>query len=76
MISWNIFEFVAAVRKEQENTELKIAQQEVALPPPAKKRRYQDINRRLAQFKQQYADGQKSVLDFLRAVGHLLKLEK
>ena len=64
----NIFEFVEATRKEQ-------AQHDVALPPPQKKRKYQIVNQRLAQFKQQYVMGERSVMSFLIAAGHLLKLE-
>ena len=71
----NIFEFVTGIRKEQAATELKIAQNDVAMPPPAKKRKYQIINQRLAKFKSEYAQGERSLLRFLHAAGHLLKLE-
>ena len=57
------------MQKEQASTELKIAQHDVAIAPPAKRRRYQDINKRLNKYKLDYAQGRKSVLDFLRVAG-------
>jgi hypothetical protein len=63
------------MKKEQAATQLKVAQHDVAMPPPAKKRKYRIVNERLAKFKQDYAQGQKSALQFLRVAGHLLKLD-
>ena len=63
----NIFEFVDAIRKEQAATELKTAQHDAAVQPARKKK--------IAQVKQEYAKGERSLLRFLYAAGHLLKLE-
>ena len=71
----NIFEFVEAMRNEQAVTEMKLAQHDAAIPPPQKKRKYWIVNQRLAQFKQEYVTREISVLSFMLAVGHLLKLE-
>ena len=71
----NVFEFVEGMRKEQAATELKLAQHNAAIPPPQKMRKYWVVNQRLAQFKQEYVMGERSVLSFLLADGHLLKLE-
>ena len=55
----NIYEFLTTVKKEQAGTELKLAMQDAAIPPPAKKRKYQDIN------KLDYAQKQCPILDVL-----------
>ena len=70
----NIFEFMEAMTKEQAVKELKPAQHNATIPPPQKKK-YQTVNQRLPQFKQEYVMGERSVLSFLLADGHLLKLE-
>ena len=59
----NIFEFVDAIRKEQAATELK-TRHDVAIQPARKKK--------IAQFKQEYAKGERSLLRFLYAAGYLL----
>ena len=71
----NILEFVDAIRKEQAATELKTAQHHAAVQPARKKKKYIVVNQRLAQFKQEYVNGERSLLRFLHAAGHLLKLE-
>ena len=58
-------------RKEQAATELKTAQHDAAVQPAQKKMKYIVVNQRLAQFKQEYVNGER----FLHAAGHLLKLE-
>ena len=70
----NIFEFVDAIRTEQAATELKTAQHDAAVQPARKKKKYIVVNQRLAQFKQEYSNGERSLLRFLHATGHLLKL--
>ena len=70
----NIFKFVEVMRKEQAATELKLSQHDAAIPPPPqKKRKYRIANQCLAQFKQEYVMGERSVLSFLLVAGHLLK---
>ena len=71
----NIFEFVEAMRKDQAATELKLAQHDAAIQPSQKKRKYWIVNQRLAQFKHEYVTRERSVLSFLFAAGHLLKLK-
>ena len=65
----NIFKF------EQAATGMKIAQHDATMPPPQKKWKYLFVNQHLAQFKQEYVIGERSVLRFLLAAGHLLKLQ-
>ena len=67
----NIFEFVEATRKEQAATELKLAQHDAVIQPPQNKRKYQIVNKRLAQFKQEYVMEERFVLSFLFAAGQL-----
>ena len=62
-------------RKEQAATELKLAQHDAAIPPPQRKRKYRIVNQHLAQLKQEYVMGERSVLSFQLAAGHLAKLE-
>ena len=71
----NIFQFVDALKREQAATELKGAQHDVAILPPQKKTKHIVMNQCLAVFKQEHGSGRRSVLSFLRAAGHLMKLE-
>ncbi len=71
----NIFEFLDAVRKEQAATELKTAKHDAAVQPAQKKKKYIVVNQRIAQFKQEYANGERSLLRCMHAARHLLKLE-
>ena len=57
----NIFEFVDSMRKEQAATELKAARHDAAVPPAREKKKYIIINQRPAQFKQEYATGERNV---------------
>ena len=63
----NILEFVDAIRKEQAATELKTAQHDAAVQPARKKKKYIVVNQRLAQFKQKYANGERSLLRVMHA---------
>ena len=69
---WNVVNqrFIAQFKQE-----LKTAQHDAAVQPARKKKKYIVVNQRLAQFKQEYANGERSLLRFLHAAGHLLKLE-
>jgi len=69
----NIFEFINALKSEQQNLESK---KTFLGNSPKTRRKYADINRKILKLTQHYEDGHKDVLDFLETIGFIFKLKE
>jgi len=70
----NIFRFIETIKKVESAERAKLAQLSVGAAPPPRKRVYRDVENRIARLKEQLQRGEKSSMEFLDAIGHLLKL--
>ncbi|XP_067665000.1 uncharacterized protein [Haliotis asinina] len=70
----NIFRFTEVIKKIEAADKAKIAQLEYGAAPPTRKRIYRETENRLLRLKDKLLTRQKTPLEFLDAVGHLLKL--
>lgn len=70
----NIFRFIEVIKKIECSEKAKVAQLNFGAAPPKKKRVYKEIEHRVIRLKSQLTEGTKTTLQFLDAIGHLLKL--
>ncbi|XP_046378457.1 uncharacterized protein LOC124150561 [Haliotis rufescens] len=70
----NIYRFVEVIMKIECADRTKIAQLDVGAAPPSRMRVYRETENRLRRLKDMLTQGQKTTIEFLDAVGHLLKL--
>lgn len=70
----NIYRFIEVIRKIEFSERAKLAQQRLGAAPPPRKRVYREIENRVSRLIDQVNRQEKTSLEFLDAVGHLLKL--
>jgi hypothetical protein len=76
----NTFKFINALKSEQEKFETQKAFLDVGNSPPKIRRKYSKLNRKIEKLTQNYNEGlydnnEKSILDFLDAIGFSLKFK-
>lgn len=70
----NIFRFIEVIKNIETADKAKIAQLDFGAAPTSRKRVYREIENKLLRLKDKLAIRQKTPLEFLDAVGHILKL--
>ena len=63
-----IWTFINALKREHALVHMAIMQQQAGLPPPARKRKYVDVDNRITAIVADYANQQP--IDFLRAISY------
>jgi hypothetical protein len=71
----NIFEFINALKSEQQKFESKREFLNIGNSPNKVRRKYAKINEKLLKLTEHYEDGRKDALEFLETVGFLFKLK-
>ena len=64
----NIWTFINALKREHALVHMAITQQQAGLPPPARKRKYVDVDNRITAIVADYENRQP--IDFLRAISY------
>ncbi|XP_071099183.1 uncharacterized protein [Haliotis cracherodii] len=70
----NIFRFIEVTRRIEHAERSRLVQVNFEAAPPSRKRVYREIDNRIIRLKDHLRLGQKTPVQFLDAVGHLLKL--
>ncbi|XP_071080618.1 uncharacterized protein [Haliotis cracherodii] len=70
----NIFRFIEVIRRIEHAERSRLVQVNFGAAPPSRKRVYREIDNRIIRLKDHLRLGQKTPVQFLDAVGHLLKL--
>ncbi|XP_048246386.1 uncharacterized protein LOC125377370 [Haliotis rufescens] len=71
----NLYRFIEIIKKIEKSEKTKLSQLDLGAAPPARKRVYKEIDNRLSRLKDQLSQGVKTPLQFLYAVGKLLKMD-
>ncbi|XP_071104150.1 uncharacterized protein [Haliotis cracherodii] len=71
----NLYRFIEIIKKIEKSEKTKLSQLGLGAAPPARKRVYKEIDNRLTRLKDQLSQGVKTPLQFLDAVGKLLKMD-
>jgi hypothetical protein len=69
-----LFEFVTHIKKFETTDRAKIAQVNLGGAPPKRRRMYKELDERLVRLKDHLTAGRKTSIQYLDAVGHLIKL--
>ncbi|XP_071105145.1 uncharacterized protein [Haliotis cracherodii] len=67
--------FIEIIKQIEKSEKTKLSQLDLGVAPPARKRVYKEIHNRLSRMKDQLSQGVKTPLQFLDAVGKLLKMD-
>ncbi|XP_048242867.1 uncharacterized protein LOC125375906 [Haliotis rufescens] len=67
--------YIEIIKKIVKSEKTKLSQLDLGAAPPARKRVYKEIDNRLSRLKDQLSQGVKTPLQFLDAVGKLLKMD-
>ncbi|XP_067653362.1 uncharacterized protein [Haliotis asinina] len=70
----NVYRFVEIIQKVEINERAKLQQINLGAAPPPRKRVYREVDNRLFRLQASLRVGTKTSMEFLNAVGHLLKL--
>ncbi|XP_071086464.1 uncharacterized protein [Haliotis cracherodii] len=71
----NLYRFIEIIKMIEKSEKTKLFQLDLGAAPPARKRVYKEIDNRLSRLKDQLSQGVKTPLQFLDAVGKLLKMD-
>ena len=71
----NIYRFVELIKGIEKCERAKLIQINAGAPPPPRRRVYRELDTRDRRFKQQLTDRTKTPLQYLDAIGHLMKLQ-
>ncbi|XP_071103353.1 uncharacterized protein [Haliotis cracherodii] len=71
----NLYRFIEIIKKIEKSEKTELSQLDLGAAPPARKRVYKEIDNRLSRLKDQLSHGVKTPLQFLDAVGKLLKMD-
>ena len=71
----NIYRFVELIKGIEKCERAKLIQINAGAPPPPRRRVYRELDTRVRRLKQQLTDRTKTPLQYLDAIGHLMKLQ-
>jgi len=71
----NLFRFIDITKRMEKTEKIKLVQIDFGAAPPQRKRAYKELETRLARLKDHLATGMKTPLEYLDAVGKIIKMD-
>ena len=68
----NTYQLITVLKAEQAATDLTLARADTGAPPPPRRRKYRELDRKLDRLRGDYRNGQMTTDDYLGALSHLV----